>query len=235
MACDAYTGGDIEPDLGDVDVVTAADLEEFEERVLVAVREGQVTQGEFEQFRQEIRQEIQEGVLTQEELQRIMAATIREGVAVLEPQGVVPAAASEMAVVPGRRGTVGQPPLIVINGTVATGLNPQPDITHPSLYLPTGVGGHQVWTIEAPTGSVIIAGGVVVNGIEGHYRAWRSDGTPVVLNVTDGFALVTTSEWGEQEFCFRVGQAIEQGWLLEVVNPLSGWRCGAVDYTRYTP
>lgn len=95
----------------------------------------------------------------------------------------------------------------------------------PSLYLETGTGKTQTWTLEILPNMVAIIGGYTVNGLtQGVYMAQAG---PSALNVTvtDGFVAITKSEWGNQEFCFRVDQAIQYNWAHNTVQPLAGWTC----------
>lgn len=101
---------------------------------------------------------------------------------------------------------------------------PQPQIGHPSAYVETGVNDRTMcWTVPIKEGFVAIIGGFNVDEVSnGVYRAIPGPDTATV-EVTDGFALVIVEEVAREEFCFRVGQAIEYGWAHETIEPLSSW------------
>lgn len=109
---------------------------------------------------------------------------------------------------------------------------PQPQVGHPSLYLETGVPdpyGQSIdahtkhWVIELLPGTTAIIGGFTVDGVEnGVYKAVAGPGV-VDTVVTDGFVAVTTNEWANAEFCFRVNQAIQFNWAHQTLIPLPGW------------
>lgn len=131
----------------------------------------------------------------------------------------------------GQGGGGEQPP--PANNQVPYNLPPQPQIGHPSLYLETGVpclqGEQNVtcrpeaentkrWTIQLLPGTVAIIGGFKVDGeTSGVYKAQAAPGTLNTL-VTDGFVAITKAEWGNAEFCFRVGQARGFKWAPFHVN-----------------
>lgn len=108
-------------------------------------------------------------------------------------------------------------------------VEPPPPSTPPSLpptkppYWETGVGLTAAWTIQVPTGSVLIVGGYRVgNQSNGVYRAYTG-GQTITLTVTDGFATMVSAEAAPAEFCARVGQARQYGWAHSIVEPLPGW------------
>ena len=112
---------------------------------------------------------------------------------------------------------------IYVNGVAVGVLNPQVQIGHPAFYLETGVTGSIGWTIQAPGNAFVIAGGYTVNDkTNGVYQAWKG-GDKIRVDVTDGFVLVTTSDWARDEFCFRLGQAVDFGWAHSNELPLTGW------------
>ncbi|MFA4826727.1 MAG: zinc ribbon domain-containing protein [Candidatus Shapirobacteria bacterium] len=115
---------------------------------------------------------------------------------------------------------------IVVNDVILGVVDPQQQQNHAAgLYMPTGVSGHNVWTIAVPKNAVLIVGGTDVNGVSGGvYQAW-SGGQTVTIDVTNGFALVTLDRWANWEFCFRVGQAIQYGWDHNTVVGLPNWTC----------
>lgn len=90
-------------------------------------------------------------------------------------------------------------------------------------YWETGVGLTAAWTIQVPTGSVLIVGGYRVDsrGL-GIYKAYPG-GQTVRVNVTDGFATVVSTEAAPAEFCARVSQARQYGWAYSIIEPLPGW------------
>lgn len=102
--------------------------------------------------------------------------------------------------------------------------SPQPQIGHPSVYVETGVNDKtRCWIVPVKEGFVAIVGGFKVDGISnGVYRAIPGPDTATV-EVTDGFALVVVEEVAREEFCFRVGQAVEYGWAHQTVEPLPSW------------
>jgi len=106
---------------------------------------------------------------------------------------------------------------------------PQPQVGHPSYYNETGVSEKSgCWEVELRDEDfVLIAGGYIVNGREGGvYTAVQGPAT-VEVSITDGFIAIVVDEWAEEEFCFRVGQAVEFGWSHEIVEPLPGWDCSS--------
>jgi hypothetical protein len=118
--------------------------------------------------------------------------------------------------------------VIYLNGTnVGTVLNPQSQIEHPSFYIETGVTGTVTWNISVPNDGVLIVGGTSVDGVGGGVYKAMSGGQSYNVTVTNGFAAVTKREFGNGEFCFRVGQAVQYNWAHQTVQPLSGWTsCG---------
>ena len=101
--------------------------------------------------------------------------------------------------------------------------DPQPYVPHPSLYVETGTKGKTTWLIDIPADSILVVGGLEVDGVGGGvYRAY-SGGQEVTVTVKDGFASVVISEWGRNEFCFRLGQAVEYDWKHNTVQPLPEW------------
>ena len=108
---------------------------------------------------------------------------------------------------------------------------PQMQIGHPSVYVETGVpdpisgtDAHtKRWVLDVLQGTVAIVGGFTVDGISnGVYKAIEG---PARLDttVTNGFLAITIDEWGNGEFCFRIGQAIQFGWAHNTEQPLPGW------------
>jgi hypothetical protein len=105
------------------------------------------------------------------------------------------------------------------------GLDPQPQIGHPSFYRETGMGKTRDWSVQLEPGTVAIIGGVAVDGKSGGvYKAVQGPGK-VSARVTDGFMLVIKDEWAQNEFCFRVGQAYQYDWARRHIEPLPGWSC----------
>lgn len=114
---------------------------------------------------------------------------------------------------------------------------PQPQIGHPSIYIETGIpdpvsgtSGHtKRWIIDVLQGTVAIIGGFTVDGVtDGVYKAVAG---PARLDttVTDGFLAITKSEWGNSEWCFRIGQAVQYGWDHQHESPMSGWNCAGAN------
>ena len=106
------------------------------------------------------------------------------------------------------------------------GLPPQPYIPHPSSYQETGTGAHtQTWTVQVLDGTTLVYGGFTVDAeTNGVYGAIQGPST-VTLTVTDGFYSVVKNEWAQQEYCFRLSQAVQYGWAHTHLHPLSGWSC----------
>jgi hypothetical protein len=121
-------------------------------------------------------------------------------------------------------------------------LPPQPQIGHPSAYLETGVpcvnvdgsttctdvDAHtKTYKIEILPDAVAIVGGVKVDGVDGGvYKAMAGPGT-LQTTVTDGFVAITKKDWGQGEWCFRIGQTVQYNWAHAHETPLSGWSCDA--------
>ena len=118
-------------------------------------------------------------------------------------------------------------PAVAAPQNTATSAPPQPQLRHPTQYLETGVGNAKSWTFQLGADEVLIVGGFAVDGVDGGvYKAWQGS-QEVTVSVTDGFALVIADEWARDEFCFRVGQAVQYGWAHKYVEPLTGWSaCG---------
>jgi hypothetical protein len=110
------------------------------------------------------------------------------------------------------------------------GLVPQPYVPHPSSYQETGHTGSDsdktiTWTLQVLPNTVLIIGGYRVDGVDGGvYKAIAGPAT-VTTTVTDGFYSIVASEWGQNEYCFRLGEAIRYGWAHAHLSPLSGWSC----------
>lgn len=120
------------------------------------------------------------------------------------------------------------------------GLNPQPQIGHPSMYIETGVpcknqAGNapgftctqnddhtRRWNFDLLPGSVAIIGGFRVDGTQdGVYKVVLSG--HVDTTVTDGFISVIEQVWGNNEFCFRLDQTILFRWAHAHVTYPNGW------------
>lgn len=156
---------------------------------------------------------------------------------VAPPAGGVPVGATGVlprVVVTALPAVVQQP-----TASVPFGLNPQSYVTHPSLYLETGVpcqnqptssaftcdnrDSHtRHWRFELLPGSVAVIGGFIVDGVSnGVYKAVGSG--VVDTTVTDGFLAVVENQWANNEWCFRLGQARQFNWAHNTEQPLSGW------------
>ncbi len=114
--------------------------------------------------------------------------------------------------------------------TPSYGLPPQPYVPHPSSYQETGHTGSdaektQNWNIPVLAGTVLVYGGYTVNGESGGAYGAIAGPTTATITVTDGFYSVVTTEWSQQEYCFRLSQAIQYGWAHAHLHPLSGWSC----------
>ncbi len=114
--------------------------------------------------------------------------------------------------------------------TVDYGLVPQPYVPHPSSYQETGHTGSDsdktiTWTLQVLPNTVLIIGGYRVDGVSGGvYKAIAGPAT-VTTTVTDGFYSIVASEWGQNEYCFRLGEAIRYGWAHAHLYPLQNWSC----------
>lgn len=110
------------------------------------------------------------------------------------------------------------------------GLVPQPYVPHPSSYQETGHTGSDLdktitWNLQVLPNTILVIGGYRVDGIGGGvYKAIAGPAT-VTTTVTDGFYSIVASEWGQNEYCFRLGEAIRYGWAHAHLSPLSGWSC----------
>lgn len=135
-------------------------------------------------------------------------------------------------------------PTATPSGTAATGngsqygLNPQPQIGHPSMYFETGVPCNNTptapgltcsdvdnhtrnWKFNLQTGSSAVIGGFNVDNVaDGVYKTIESGS--VNVTVTDGFVSVVEGKWLCDEFNFRVGQAVQYNWAHSHVTPPSG-------------
>lgn len=121
-------------------------------------------------------------------------------------------------------------PLGPSDSTDGYGLQPQPYVPHPSLYLETGHTGTdeqktQTWTLDVLPGSTLVYGGYRVDGVNGGVYGANQGPQTVTITVTDGFVSIVTNEWAQQEYCFRVGEAEKYGWAYAHLNPLQGWSC----------
>jgi len=139
-----------------------------------------------------------------------------------------PTAASQPASQPA--GSTNAPATSVAPNTTEYGLPPQPYIPHPSLYLETGHTGTdeqktQTWTLGVLDGSTLVYGGYRVNNIDGGVYGAISGPTTVTITVTDGFVSIVTNNWAQQEYCFRLSQAIQYRWPHDHLHPLQGWSC----------
>lgn len=110
------------------------------------------------------------------------------------------------------------------------GLQPQPYIPHPSLYLETGHTGTdeqktKTWTLNVLDGATLVYGGYRVDGVNGGVYGAIQGPTTVTITVTDGFVSIVTNDWAQQEYCFRLGQALQYGWAHAYLHPLTGWTC----------
>jgi hypothetical protein len=102
-------------------------------------------------------------------------------------------------------------------------IDPQTQVRHPSMYWETGKSGSETWQGSIPTGSVLIVGGVCVDGLcDGTYKAIAGP-KDVSLKVQNGFVLIIESKWAQEEWCFRIGQTVQYGWANKNLTPLSGW------------
>lgn len=131
-------------------------------------------------------------------------------------------------------------PTAVPTSSAPYNLPPQPQIGHPSLYLETGVPCVNVngsmtcsdvdaytktYKIEILPDAVAIVGGFKVDGVDGGvYKAQAGPGT-LQTTVTDGFVAITKKDWGQGEWCFRLGQAVQYKWAHAHESPLAGWTC----------
>lgn len=104
-------------------------------------------------------------------------------------------------------------PAIVDSNADTTGMvTEQNYVPHPRRYEETGIEGTKTWeNLVVNDDEYLVVGGVTVNGInDGVYQGY-GPGTYTVT-VTNGFISVVDDDWGDEEFDFRVDQAVQYGW-----------------------
>jgi hypothetical protein len=112
--------------------------------------------------------------------------------------------------------------IAVTDPALEHGTYPQVQIGHPDFYVETGTNATYRWTFEVKPTEVGIVGGLVVDGQSGGvYRAYGPG--KYTVQIQNGFCLTTKSDWAQNEFEFRIGQAIKYNWA-----------CGTVDYGPLT-
>lgn len=102
----------------------------------------------------------------------------------------------------------------------------QDQIPHPTHYGSTLIQKTKCWNLTFTGDHVLVVGGFSVNGVgDGVYRGVAGPQSNLRVTVTDGFVSLVEDEWGQTEWCFRLGEAIARGWAHSVEEPLSGWTC----------
>lgn len=107
------------------------------------------------------------------------------------------------------------------------GQPPQPYIPHPSFYQETGIQKTRTWSVPVDSDKVMIVGGYTVDGQGGGVYKAYTGGQTVNVTITDGFVSVVLAKWGNNEWCFRIAQAVQYGWAHGTELPLAGWVCPA--------
>lgn len=92
-------------------------------------------------------------------------------------------------------------------------------IPHPRRYEETGIENTKTWkNIVVNDDEYLVVGGTSVNGTnDGVYRGY-GPGTYTTITVTNGFISIVDDDWGDEEFDFRVDQAVEYGWARAHIN-----------------
>ena len=104
-------------------------------------------------------------------------------------------------------------PTVIDSNADTTGkVTEQNYVPHPRRYEETGIEGTKTWkNIVVNDDEYLVVGGLTVDGTnDGVYRGY-GPGT-YTITVTNGFISVVDDSWGDEEFDFRVGQAVEYGW-----------------------
>lgn len=85
-------------------------------------------------------------------------------------------------------------------------------VPHPRFYQETGIEGSKTWNnLVVNNDEYLVVGGVSVNGInDGVYRGYGPG--KYTVTVTNGFVAIVDDDWGNEEFDFRVGQAVQYEW-----------------------
>lgn len=99
---------------------------------------------------------------------------------------------------------------------------PQPQIGHPSFYIETGIESTRCWVVTVKPGFIAVIGGFTVDGVSnGVYKAVAA-GT-LTTTVTNGFLAIPVAEVARDEYCFRLGQAVQYKWAHSNEFPLVNW------------
>lgn len=107
--------------------------------------------------------------------------------------------------------------IAVVDPALEHGTYPQTQIGHPNFYVETGTNAAYKWTFEVKDQEIGIVGGLVVDGKSGGvYRAYGPG--KYTVTVQNGFVLTTQKEWAQNEFMFRVGQAVQYNWAHATVD-----------------
>lgn len=100
---------------------------------------------------------------------------------------------------------------------------PQPQVGHPSFYIETGIPNTRCWVVTINDGFTAVVGGFNVNEkTNGVYTAILGPRT-VTLTVENGFIAIPVNAVARDEFCFRLGQAVQYKWAHDNVYPLANW------------
>ena len=91
-------------------------------------------------------------------------------------------------------------------------------VPHPRFYEETGIEGTKTFkNLVVNDDEYLIVGGTSVNGTDdGVYRGY-GPGT-YTIKVVNGFVSIVDDDWGNEEFDFRVAQAVEYGWAHAHIN-----------------
>ncbi len=123
-----------------------------------------------------------------------------------------PKTAASNATAPAVPAATSAPAVIDSNADTTGMVTEQNYVPHPRRYEETGIEGTKTWeNLVVNDDEYLVVGGVIVNGIkDGVYQGY-GPGTYTVT-VTNGFISVVDDDWGDEEFDFRVDQAIQYGW-----------------------
>ncbi len=103
--------------------------------------------------------------------------------------------------------------------TTSGNLTEQPYISHPRLYMETGIGKTKTFeNIVVNEGEYLIVGGVIVNGVDGGVYQGFGPGIYEKIVATDGFISVADKVFAKDEFDFRVKQAEEYNWAHGTID-----------------
>lgn len=158
-----------------------------------------------------------------------------QGTLCLQPTAV-PATSTPVPIAPTATRPVGQPTSAPVptttGGTIdlldGRSMEPRTTAKLPGVdmdcppYRDTGVGKSASYTCTIPEGWVMIVGGVKVDEFDkGALKAFGPG--RVTVNVVDGFYTIKNADQAPDEFCTRLTQARQNGWLATKGVPLAGW------------